>query len=343
MIIKFIIVWKKLMIVSINSFIFIITTQIKVSVFICVMDTNFHARYESKLNELEGDELVEYMIKCLPFINKYSGLDPTEKEKSLFGATRKGGIKKSDIFNEYLEQVENVRGSASQQPVSKYTHNTILQPCDACNSSNVFLDHVGWVEICQSCGVCRQHQGYEMSYKDEQEHPDRNVNYSYKRSNHFQEWLNQLQAEETTTIPPEVVDVLRIEFRKERTKAVDSITHAKVRSFLKKLRLNKYYEHVPYITNILSGIPPMKMPGTLQERLKNMFNEIQSPFDKHCPPDRKNFLSYSYVLYKFCELLSEDQYLIYFPLLKSRDKLASQDSIWRNICKELMWEFIPTV
>jgi hypothetical protein len=87
----------------------------------------------------------------------------------------------------------------------------------------------------------------------------------------------------------------------------------------------------------------MKMPGTLQERLKNMFNEIQSPFDKHCPPDRKNFLSYSYVLYKFCELLSEDQYLIYFPLLKSRDKLASQDSIWRNICKELMWEFIPTV
>jgi hypothetical protein len=306
------------------------------------MDTNFHARYEAKLDELKGDELVDYMIKCIPFISKYNGEGTTEKSQSVFGATRVGGVQKNDIFNEYLEHVEDIRPSHGPS-VSKYCTNNILEPCISCKSSNVFVDKSGWQEICQDCGICREHQGFELSYKDEQEHPDRNINYSYKRSNHFQEWLNQLQAEETTTIPPEVISQLRIEFRKEKIKAVDSITHSKVRSFLKKLRLNKYYEHVPYITNILSGIPPMKMSPTLQERLKNMFNEIQAPFDKYCPPDRKNFLSYSYVLYKFCELLSEDQYLVYFPLLKSRDKLASQDSIWRNICMALRWEFIPTV
>jgi len=43
-------------------------------------------------------------------------------------------------------------------------------------------------------------------------------------------------------------------------------------------------------------------------------------------------LSYSYVLYKFCELLSEDKYLKYFPLLKSKEKLYQQDVIWKKIC-----------
>lgn len=50
-----------------------------------------------------------------------------------------------------------------------------------------------------------------------------------------------------------------------------------------------------------------------------------------------------YTLYKFCELLGEDEYLQYFPLLKSNEKLFAQDQIWRKICKDLRWEFIPSV
>jgi hypothetical protein len=103
-----------------------------------------------------------------------------------------------------------------------------------------------------------------------------------------------------------------------KIKRLDEITHAKIRGLLKKLRLNKYYEHVPYITNILNGIKAPSMPQELEERLRLMFKDIQKPFDQNCPSDRKNFLSYSYVLYKFCELLEEDEYLQYFPLLKSK-------------------------
>jgi hypothetical protein len=124
---------------------------------------------------------------------------------------------------------------------------------------------------------------------------------------------------------------------------LNEITHAKVRGLLKKLKLNKYYEHVPYISNILSGIKPPKMPVELEEQLRMMFKDIQKPFDNNCPVGRKNFLSYSYVLYKFCELLSEDSYLKYFPLLKSKEKLHQQDIIWKRICIELHWEYIPTI
>ena len=67
------------------------------------------------------------------------------------------------------------------------------------------------------------------------------------------------------------------------------------------------------------------------------------PFYKHCPKNRKNFLSYSYVLHKFVELLGLDEFLPSFPLLKSREKLHQQDLIWEKICRDLGWEFIRSL
>ena len=58
---------------------------------------------------------------------------------------------------------------------------------------------------------------------------------------------------------------------------------------------------------------------------------------------RKNFLSYSYVIRKFLELLGEDKYISYFPLLKSREKLYQQDVIWKGICAKLKWAFYPSL
>ena len=70
-------------------------------------------------------------------------------------------------------------------------------------------------------------------------------------------------------------------------------------------------------------------------KIKKMFDDIQKPFAKHCPGDRKNFLNYSYFLHKACELLDLDDYIAYFPLLKNDEKLRQHDKIWKNICKEV--------
>jgi hypothetical protein len=43
------------------------------------------------------------------------------------------------------------------------------------------------------------------------------------------------------------------------------------------------------------------------------------------------------------QLLEKDQYLDSFPLLKSREKLHQQDIIWKKICNELGWDFIPSL
>ena len=121
------------------------------------------------------------------------------------------------------------------------------------------------------------------------------------------------------------------------------LTHSKVKEILKKLRSNKYYEHVPHIINRLNGLPMPNLTPDLEEKLRNMFKQIQTPFLKYSPPGRKNFLSYSYVLHKFIQLLGKDEYLPFFALLKSREKLFIQDSIWKQICEELGWDFIRSI
>ena len=36
-------------------------------------------------------------------------------------------------------------------------------------------------------------------------------------------------------------------------------------------------------------------------------------------------------------------FLPYFPMLKDPVKRIEQDEIWKKICKELHWEFVPTI
>jgi hypothetical protein len=90
-------------------------------------------------------------------------------------------------------------------------------------------------------------------------------------------------------------------------------------------------------------MPSPHFPPDLEERLRHMFCQIQVPFLKFSPSQRKNFLSYSFCLHKMMQLLEKDQYLESFPLLKSREKLHQQDMIWQKICADLGWDFIPSM
>ena len=74
-----------------------------------------------------------------------------------------------------------------------------------------------------------------------------------------------------------------------------------------------------------------------------MFQQIQVPFMRHAPSNRRNFLSYSFCLHKMLQLLGHDRLLQHFPLLKSREKLHQQDLIWKAICEELGWQWIRSV
>ncbi len=295
---------------------------------------------DSERRELEM-EMYEYMAKTAPFIREYHQEARTESVTKVVGnikITSQKGIQRQDIYNSYLSEVEGVH-----QIVKVHEAQPYLGACRNCGTMySMVFDEVASEDVCVECGATEHVQGDEVGFKEEQD-MEKHVVYSYKRENHFNEWVSQFQAKESTSVPQDVIDQLRAEFKKQKIKDLSEITHEKVKALLKKLNKSKYYEHAPYITTILNGIQPPTMPQALEEKLRLMFYQIQKPFEKHRPKDRKNFLSYSYTLYKLCELLSEDDYLPCFPLLKSKEKLYKQDEIWKGICHELRWEFVKTV
>ena len=233
----------------------------------------------------------------------------------------------------YLENMDtaflDINNFVTQNSICKYCYDGELIP----------IEHEG-VIVCNKCGIQNQYlmENEKPSYK---EPPKEVCFYAYKRINHFREILAQFQAKETTLIPDEVIEKIKSQITKERI-TIKQITNRKMKDILKKLGFNKYYEHIPFIKDKL-GIKPPIMSPELEDKLCNLFMEIQRPYAKFCPDDRVNFLNYYYTVYKLCELLDETQFLPFFPMLKDREKRIEQDDIWKKICSELNWEFIPTI
>jgi len=245
--------------------------------------------------------------------------------------------------------MEKSRGSLLDNYMSVINPNYINEKikdlgecCKSCNSPNITtMLNDGYI----FCNVCHTMEHMivdhdKPSYKD----PPKEITYfSYKRINHLNEWLNQIQGKETTDIPEEIYDKILMEIKKQRITNMADLTYNKVKRILKQIKVHKYYEHIPHIINRLNGLPMPNFSQELEEKLRTMFKQIQTPFLKHSPANRKNFLSYSFVLNKFLQLLDKDEYLVFFPLLKSRNKLAEQDKIWKKICEEVNWQFIPSL
>lgn len=245
-------------------------------------------------------------------------------------------LRRDKLLEEYLQRIDPKHARGSHEIEFE-----TFGDCPHCDTEMIFSANEA-VFTCCKCGF----QDFVLidsdkpSYKD----PPREISYyAYKRINHFNEWLAQFQAKESTEIPQEVYDAILIELKKERIMDFRTLKASKVKEILKKLKFNKYYEHIPHIINRLNGQTGAVMSREIEEKLRYMFKEIQPSFQAHCPKDRNNFLSYSYVLYKFCELLELDEYLSCFTLLKNRDKLYIQDKIWQKICQDLSWQFIRSI
>jgi len=233
-------------------------------------------------------------------------------------------VNKADLFEQYWKRIEGVR-------INMDDGTKRIKYCDDCKLEKI-LDYGISAYVCQCCGEI------EDIILDE----DRQIkDYSpYRRINHFREWLNQFQAKQTPEISEDVYKDIIIELNKNRINNFNELNKKKMKLILKKLGYNSYYEHIHYIINKLSNLPPPKITRDMEKIFIKMFTKIQLPWELYKQKNRKNFLSYSYVLYKFCELLELDHLLDCFTLHKDPNKLMENDDIWKKICNNLNWEFI---
>jgi len=261
-------------------------------------------------------------------------------------------IKKTNNVSENIEEDKYRKSKQLYRKFWKNVDNETLitndfiincDNCEFCQIGEMIAKEEEGIMICNN-NKCGKFITYIVdSNKPSNKEPPNEVSYTaYIRLNHFKEILAQFQAKETTQIPDDVIDAIKKRIKKERIQDNRELNYNKMREILRKLGLNKYFEHIQYI-NSLFGIKPPLMNEELHETLCVLFIEIQKPWALHCPPSRTNFFNYTYTLYQLCVLLDQTQYLPFIPMMKDRDKQLEQDMIWKEVCKELDWQFFPTV
>ena len=276
----------------------------------------------AKQDEVEENNEGKRVLKMNDFVQMGTNIDRASK---------------LDAYLSKIDKTYGIRGKV-------YNKIDFCKKCKVTYNKDyeLIVNHIEGFMSCLKCG----HMEYVIiesdkpNYKDP---PPEATYFAYKRTNHLNEILNQIQAKESTDIPDEVLDAVREEIRKERIKDLTELANKKIRYYLRKLNLNKYYEHIAHIINRLNGLPPPIITKDIEDKIRIMFSAVNSAWGEIPKKPKKNFLNYNYVLYKFVELLDRDEYKVLFPLLKSRDKIVSHDVVWKEICEKLGWEFLRTI
>jgi len=301
---------------------------------------------EMLIYKIENDtDLNEYLLDFFETINaNKEGLYEENLNKGQMDSfyTSRVNNSKIETYNNYIQKFN----PELKEIVNAGTPKGINCVKCGCDSEKLIYDYKSSSELCTNCGSTNHVILHNENVPVYNENLEQVVVFNYDRKNHFQECLNQLQAKENTTIPGCIIKDLSMEFKKYGITRPEQFTNSLVQSYLKKLKYNKYYEHIPTIINEFCGLKAPKLTQELEQQLKIMFDEIQVPFEKYSKiacPLRKNFLNYNYTFFKMCELLGKDEFLNYFPLLKNRERLYEHDLIWKGICNDLEWEFIPSI
>ena len=154
--------------------------------------------------------------------------EDSKKDNGFTAEKAPKGLQRNQLLNDYL-QIEDP--TMARNLTEEY--DDLWTQCENCGNEMIMCLNEANL-TCSKCG----HQEFILvdsdkpSYKD----PPREVSYyAYKRINHFNEWLAQFQAKESTEIPPEVFDMILLELKKERILDTKNIKQTKVREILKNV------------------------------------------------------------------------------------------------------------
>jgi Ni,Fe-hydrogenase III component G len=310
------------------------------------------SKLEREISDILGKkEENEYLFNTIDIIEEYSRVCNTKGE-----STSKKGLKKDTNWKitKFIDKYDNIEKEQLAEKYCKVVNNGMMintkqlafnnNNCEQCNGETTIIK--GFF-TCKDCGVVSENtiHDFQVSYKDLQDTMMKS-SFSYKRINRFKEILSSLQAKENVDIPSCVINAINQEIEKEHDFDISLVDKKKIQYYLKRLSLTAYYDNIPHILNSINGINPIDIPIHVEEKLLQMFETIQDPFEivkERLASSRLSFLNYHYTLHKLSELLSLDKLQKNFKLLKSIDKLRLHDSIWSGICEILGWEFIPSI
>lgn len=238
----------------------------------------------------------------------------------------------SNVMRDFMHEVENIPVEVKVMP------NEI---CDECDDIMILESRSSTLVCC--CGNWKYYldsTSSHMAYGEEVEF----TAFAYLRMNHFNERLTYSQAKESTRIAIEDIQKVMDRLIERRITEIDKITMEMTYGIAKDLKMRHVYKQNTQLWCRVTGKPPLRMSPEQEEQLRSMFRAVNRLWLRYKPDERKNFLSYNYIIFKFCQLLGMDKFCGLYKLLKGDKKLEKQDEIFKKICEdpELQWEFIPS-
>lgn len=234
------------------------------------------------------------------------------------------------------EEIDNAF-AALDEYLGKNDPTTPIRGCVNCGGVRFTTGHEGvssTICVCSDCGVVQP--GVDFSRYECNNYITRKTS-NYKRVHHFHERVSQLLLHESSIPNAQFILIAR----KLCDGTYSVINKDAIRSVLRSLNLQIYIEKWLQIIWRVTDITPPTPGSVILQQLDGMFTELQQPFDAHKTDGRKNFLNYNYV---FCRLFQEigcPQFSMFFPLIKSKQKLKALDDMWKPMVESVGWKFKP--
>ena len=184
--------------------------------------------------------------------------------------------------------------------------------------------------VCDACGVVQP--GVHLPPQYYFPLPCKYSN--YKRIHHWHERISQLLLLESEIPEHE----FRLIAEKLCSGSYTVLNKDCIRAVLRSLNMQLYIEKWLQIIHRITGImPPMPGPLLIQQ-LDQLFMDLQRPFEQWKASGRKNFLNYNYVFCRLFQKIGCPQFCMFFPLIKSRQKLRALDEMWVNMTSSIGWD-----
>ena len=301
-----------------------------------------HKKKDIELN----NDFNKYILDTFDILDKYLQLDDHENQLLSNENGNDKLLNNINIEKRILEDLYYI----CLDPNHKQNRNLSKVNCIYCENCNDLLHIERGSAVCYNCGSCFDclHLPDELSYKEQQE-IDYRHQFTYEKESHLIDWINRFQAKENKEISQEILDKVILEAYKAKIHDLNKLDEKHVKAFLKKLKLNDYYDNIIAIINRINKRPPFVLTQQIENKIKEMFRKMQEPFNKF-KGSRKNMLSYGYILNKYFLILNLPEFAKYIKLLKSPEKLRQQDEIFKKIVDHMVeidpttnWKFYPSL
>lgn len=302
-----------------------------------------------------------YTSESIPIIMEYEEILKTPVKINFMGKKPKCNRKNKEITDKYISVASKYKNIPIQHKEKSYK-----MICPNCKNKKDFeMDDN--VYACIHCGCQQEDITHTSSYKDI-DRVNISAKYTYDRTIHFRDAMNQHQAKQNCTIDHQIFKDLEVEFESHhllvgnnntpREKRFSKITKQHIYDFLKELGRSKHtqsekqfytkhYENVNLIHFNFTGKPADDI-GYLEDDLMNDFSQLIELYDKIYKQDddkmnRKNFLNTQHILYQLLRNRKHKCNKEDFNMLKTNDRKCFHDEICENLFSRLGWNYEPFI